>query len=1031
MGAAFAAVELMAVAAQAQEVTTFGPGSYTYTVPAGVTRVKVRVVGGGGGTGDDFNRTENGNGGAARIIDAIVNVSPGTVVSGTVGSGGKAGYIDSGGAGGTGTGRGGSGGSTATLSGGSPGGGGGGGSSLALGSTVILKAGGGGGGGGGAGADYVNPVYDPEHGGNAGVPTSSANCNGSGNGGSAAYRENGENNPKNGGGGGGGGGGYTGGSAGSGYPYNASNNGTASTGGGSCRSSQGGLFETISWSLTTPSSGTWDNGADGYVQITELKPSLTKKFSASSVKKGETFTLTFTLANPADAAAQTGLAFIDTLPSGLVLAGTPAASQCEGSVSVTDGNKISFSGGKLAAGPSSCTVTAQVTTAETQGPATCANASTTNGPGNISGLSANLANGVTNQCVSVRSTAVLTKAFGASSIGRDATTALTFTLTKPSTLAAQTGLAFTDTLPSGLVLASTPTASQCGGGTVEGTAGGGTIKFSGGSLPLSTNSCTVTVTVKAAATQGPAQCGNASTTNGKGNISGLSDNLANGVTSQCLAITSAAPTLTIAKVSEGGTGTFGFKGTAANGNGFPTDGSYSVTTTAAGTSATGPQVTLAAAGVATAIEETLAPGWQLAGARCEDLNWQQTGNPPGKAIGSVAGGRTLTIPAANAKEGAKLSCTFTNRFVGFTLSGRVIGDNGAGGGTAHDGVRGGAEAGLGGVPVRFTDCGATTVASTLTAGDGTFSLPLAGPAAGASVCVVRDAVTDLTGVSGKAGNTGGTVATPGYDAVAFTLAANSSYSGVVFGAIANPALATDGTASVAPGATVFLAHRYSATTTGNVSFSIANATGQPGLSAFTYTLMRDADCSGTLEASEPAVSGAIGVAAGDEVCLIVRVQASAGAAAGAALEYDVTAETALSGTLAVLAALTDHDVVTVSGGGTITLVKRVRNVTSGSGFAVTSAGGPGDILEYRITFTNPSAEAVSNVSVYDETPAYTSLAVPPGATVVATPSGMNCTMVVPAGGGSNGYTGPLQWKCTGTMPPGGTGRVAFRAKIAD
>jgi uncharacterized repeat protein (TIGR01451 family) len=431
------------------------------------------------------------------------------------------------------------------------------------------------------------------------------------------------------------------------------------------------------------------------------------------------------------------------------------------------------------------------------------------------------------------------------------------------------------------------------------------------------------------------------------------------------------------------------------------------------------------------VVETLAPGWRLTAARCEDLNWQQTGNPRGKTIGSVSDGRTLTIPAANAREGAKLSCTFTNSFVGFTLSGRVIGDNGAGGGTAHNGVRDGAEAGLGGVPVRFTDCGATTFAGTLTAGDGTFSLPLAGPAAGASVCVVRDAVADLTGVSGKAGNTGGTVATPGYDAVAFTLATNSSYSGVVFGAIGNPALATDGTASVAPGATVFLAHRYSATTTGNVSFSIANATGQPSLSAFTYTLLRDADCSGTLEASETAVSGAIGVSAGDEVCLIVRVQASAGAAAGAALEYDVTAETALSGTLAVLAALTDHDVVTVSGGGTITLVKRVRNVTSGSGFAVTSAGAPGDILEYRITFTNPSADPVSNVSVYDETPAYTSLAVPPGATVVATPSGMKCTMVVPAGGGSNGYTGPLQWKCTGTMPPGATGRVAFRAKIAD
>lgn len=1020
--AALASVDFLALGTLAQ-AETFGPGSYTYTVPPGVTRVKVRVVGGVGGAGNEFIDTGYSRGGAAHIIDAIVNVVPGDKISGTVARGGDGGFLpDNYAKGGTGVGRGGDGGGRAIISGGTYGGGGGGGTSLALNGTDILKAAGGGGGGGGAGDS--NYVYrSPENGGNASGFVSKSNCNTSGNGASASYAASG-------GSGGGGGGGYAGGVAGSGYAFNASDNGTPSTGGSSCRSNQSSLFATgPSTSSTAANSSNGRKGADGYVEILELKPSLSKNFAASSVKRGENVALTFTITNPTGAAAQNGLSFTDTLPIGLVLAGAPAASQCGGVVSGSaDGSTIGLSGGSLAAGPSSCTVTLQVKAAASQGSASCPNQSTTNGPGNLSALSSNLANGVTDQCVSIRLTPSLTKAFGAASIKKGEATTLTFTLTNPSGSGAQTGLSFTDTLPNGLTLASAPAASQCGG-TVTGSADGKTVTLSGGSLTAGPSSCTVTAQVTTAASQGPASCADESTTNGAGNITAISANLANTVTDQCLGVTPVTPVVTIAKISEGGTGTFTFKGTAANHNGFPTDGSYSLATSAPGTAVTGNPVTLAAPDVPTAIEEALPPGWRLSSARCEDQNWQQTGNPRGEVIGSVADGRTLVIPAANARAGARLVCSFTNRFVGFTLSGQVIRDDGTGGGTAHNAALDVGEAGLGDIPVRFTDCGATTYAGTVTAGDGTFSLPLAGPAGGASVCVVRDPVAELAGVSGGPGNTGGTVATPGYDAVAFTHNTTTDYHSVLFGVIEKPRLADDGAATVAPGGTVFLAHRYTATTAATASFSIANAIGRPALSAFTYTLLRDADCSGTLDSGETAAAGAVSVAAGEEVCLIVRVQASAGTAGGAALEYDVTADTALSGTLALLAPLTDHDVLTVPAGGTISLVKRVRNVTSGSGFAVSSAGAPGDILEYRIAFTNPSAEVVSDLSIHDETPAYTRLSGPPGAAVA--PSGMSCALTVPAGGGVIGYAGPLRWDCTGTMSPGATGNVAFQVRIAN
>ncbi|PST27163.1 DUF11 domain-containing protein [Mesorhizobium plurifarium] len=1159
--AAIAAAQLaLSTPVQAE---TFGPGSYSYTVPAGVTRLKVKVAGGGGAAGAiDSTSGPGGAGGGGHVFETILNVTPGQIISGIVGDGGHAGAQGAsapGGIGGAGAGNGGAGGRSGDRGKSGAGGGGGGGTSLALDGTVVLLAGGG---GGGQGGSYQS--YSAKSGGDAAGLTEGA-CSASGNGTAGADFSG------DGGGGGGGGGGYTGGSGGIGHA-DRSTGGSASGGGSSCRTSDGSVFAAgPTLSLGTRALNSGNEGPLGFVEITALKPSLTKAFSTASVKKGETFSLTFTLSNPSGAAAQSGLAFTDTLPAGLVLAGAPTASQCGGAVSGTaGGSTISLSGGKLAAGASACTVTATVTTAAAQGPATCPEPATTNSASNVSGLSDNLANGVTDQCVGIRRTALLAKAFGASSIEEDATTTLSFTLTNPAAARQQTGLSFTDVLPNGLVLASAPAAAQCGG-TVSGTAGGNSISLSGGSLAPGPSTCTVTATVTTAASQGPAACSNASTTNGKNNITAISTNLANDVTDQCLAIkpaatltksfgaasmpkgetvtltftltnpagkaavsslsftdtlpgglvlasapaasqcggavsgtaggstislsggalaagpaactvtamvttassqgpascsdagaragitngsgnitaissgklvnkvtdqcvsiTPATPTVTIVKVSEGGTGTFVFRGAAASANGFPGGGSYSLTTGADGAAVTGAEVNLSAANATTAIEEALPAGWALKSARCEDVNWQQSGNPRGQVIGSVSDGRTLVIPAENAKAGARLLCTFTNRFVGLNLTGRAIDDNGAGGGTAHNGTRDGGEAGLGGVPVRFTDCGATTYASTVTSGDGTFSLPLAGPVDGASVCVVRGAVAGLVGVSGKPGDTGGTVSTPGYDSIEFTYGEATSYGSILFGLIGEPTLATDGSATVAPGATVFLAHRYAATTSAVVTFGIGNAAGQPDLSGFTYTLIRDADCSGTPEAGEPAVAAAIAVTAGEEVCLVVLVQASPGAATAARLQYDVTADTALSGTLALLATLEDHDVITVlAAGGTITLTKRVRNVTAGGAFSVTSAGAPGDILEYRITFTNPSAHPVSNVSVRDETPAYTSLAVPPGATVAATPAGMSCALAVPAGGGANGYTGLLRWDCAGSMNPGDVGKVDFRVKIAN
>lgn len=119
------------------------------------------------------------------------------------------------------------------------------------------------------------------------------------------------------------------------------------------------------------------------------------------------------------------------------------------------------------------------------------------------------------------------------------------------------------------------------------------------------------------------------------------------------------PIVKIAKISNGGTGTFGFTGLSnlsnASGTAVTTD---SVTTTTAGAAATSTQVNYATANsTAVGITESAVSGYNLTAASCTDANSAVTGNTG--SFGSLSG-TTLTIPAANVKYGANLTCTFSN-----------------------------------------------------------------------------------------------------------------------------------------------------------------------------------------------------------------------------------------------------------------------------------------------------------------------------------------------------------------------------------
>ncbi len=75
----------------------------TFTVPAGVTKVKVTLIGGGGGGGGGNNCINaGGGGGGGAAIEIISGLTPAGTVTVTVGAGGTGGGVDApGGTGGT------------------------------------------------------------------------------------------------------------------------------------------------------------------------------------------------------------------------------------------------------------------------------------------------------------------------------------------------------------------------------------------------------------------------------------------------------------------------------------------------------------------------------------------------------------------------------------------------------------------------------------------------------------------------------------------------------------------------------------------------------------------------------------------------------------------------------------------------------------------------------------------------------------------------------------------------------------------
>jgi len=229
-----------------------------------------------------------------------------------------------------------------------------------------------------------------------------------------------------------------------------------------------------------------------------LAPTVNKAFGAASIPLNGTTSLTFNIANPNTSIPLVGIALSDTLPSGLVVAtpnGLTGSCVASSSITATAGsNSISLSALNLAAtGSCSFAVNVKGTSGGTK--------NNTTGPitgtfDDGSGTFVPISGGTASASIAVVLPPSIAKAFNPAVIAPNGTSTLTFTITNPeANTVAEAGVAFTDTLPANVVVATPNGATgNCNGGTLTAVAGSGSISLTGGTIPVA-GSCGISVNV--------------------------------------------------------------------------------------------------------------------------------------------------------------------------------------------------------------------------------------------------------------------------------------------------------------------------------------------------------------------------------------------------------------------------------------------------------------------------------------------------------------------------------------------------------
>ena len=732
------------------------------------------------------------------------------------------------------------------------------------------------------------------------------------------------------------------------------------------------------------------SGATLTVTAALQAPGVAKTFTPAVVLTGDNALLRVTITNP-NLVAITAAALTDNYPATLSNTGTAAfnatsiAAGCTGTVTGTPGTtSLALSNGNIPAG-ASCMIDVNVTS-NSAVPVLLTNPA-------FSVASANAPSGnaaAANLQVLVRPT--IAKAFTPSTVLVGGTSTLSLVITNPNPIGL-TALAFTDTFPAGLAVASTPNAGNGCAGTFSAAAGAGSVSLSGGSMAAN-QSCTLSVDVSSAA-------------------AGAYSNTSGGVASfETGAATAPSNTAVLTVNTASGVQIEGYVYSDANHN-LQRDG---------GEAGTG----LALYAKLVAVGAPAGPATQAVAVDPATGAYLFSAVAAGEYFIVIDDNATLadiTPTIASTWTGTEVGdqvrrnvivTTFDLRYLNFGLfngnlaSGRVFRDNGSGGGTPNNAVQDGSEAGIGQVALRLTNAAGNTVYdSTTTDAAGNYRLWVPAALNGASLRVIEDNAAGTRSVGGSPAGSYDRNA----DSLAFTFTAGSATANLNFADVAIETLVGGQQRTAAPGDVLFFAHAFTPGSGGSVVFSASSSAGWP------QTLLRDANCNGVVDAGEGVISAAITTTAGTPVCVIVKVSVPPGAAVGAQNLASLQAVFSYTNaSLPLSVTLANEDLTTVgsaggAGSGGLALVKSQDNASPL----------PGGRIVYTITYTNQGSGGISAIRINDATPAFTRFF--SAACVAPLAAGLTACSV--SASPVAGASGAIEFTLVGTLLPSATGQVSF------
>jgi uncharacterized repeat protein (TIGR01451 family) len=116
-------------------------------------------------------------------------------------------------------------------------------------------------------------------------------------------------------------------------------------------------------------------------------------------------------------------------------------------------------------------------------------------------------------------------------------------------------------------------------------------------------------------------------------------------------------------------------------------------------------------------------------------------------------------------------------------------------------------------------------------------------------------------------------------------------------------------------------------------------------------------------------------------------------------------------------------------------VKLQKQVFNGTSWVISNAAKPGDVIEYRITYTNNGSTSINTLVISDTTPLHTTFVsaaagiFPPNLTACQKTTPTSATAISCASTDTAGGTGVIQWSFTGSLTPGASGNVTFQVKL--